>query len=593
MPRLSSSTKSKQNVEGSSSYEMQKGRSLRSNTKSNVQKDVRPPPAEFVDKYFYKDFGVHGVFVGVCVSLCIHGHKNGRDDIYSVQYDDGDVEALPFRDVRKLLKRAGADHEAYLNAANKRKEALEALKKSEPAKHKQNQETAKRSTKIASDNAASAKQAKATAKSNVSDKSEKQSAADKTEKADKPEKNGKTDKPTETTKGTPKTPPKSPDKKPKRVSVPRRRKAKTKIEDEEEEKKVPKLDFNQPGFGWLNHQPTAITKITKRRYREVREYGVQWTNTGDTVSWEPAQNIHAKLVNDFERTYEEEVPKATVKPPVKMTKQQKLSNAAGLKAAASATAAALNPTYTPLTPAYIPTTTPTLYVPPKTPMYVPPTTSTSTPMTSLGTTTPTYSPLNPLGKPIAKPMLSSSSSTSSTTLSSSVASSSSYTPYKPTYTTSKPLSTTMKSTNSPTKFGSTTKTSTFPPSFVNPLHTATRIGVPLTMPQTPLLQSTPTLAHLELEKRHMAVLSSYRSVLQFIEPPGWAGACASVSSLTNDALERFPLVSFLEFYEHHFQEMLYERDVKLQQVETKLADAQQQSAALKKQLETLSKSGPH
>ena len=41
--------------------------------------------------------------------MCRHGHKNGRDDVYSVQYDDGDIENLQFRDVRKMLKKSPAD----------------------------------------------------------------------------------------------------------------------------------------------------------------------------------------------------------------------------------------------------------------------------------------------------------------------------------------------------------------------------------------------------------------------------------------------------------------------------------------------------
>ena len=92
----------------------------------------------------------------VCVSMCRHGHKNGRDDVYCVQYDDGDVENLQFRDVRKMLKKAPADKTAYTEAEGKRLAVLEALKKSDAAKHRQQAESAQRSAKIQEDTASAA-----------------------------------------------------------------------------------------------------------------------------------------------------------------------------------------------------------------------------------------------------------------------------------------------------------------------------------------------------------------------------------------------------------------------------------------------------
>eukprot|EP00038_Savillea_parva_P001436 m.103927 g.103927 ORF g.103927 m.103927 type:complete len:54 (-) comp10502_c0_seq3:1367-1528(-) len=44
-----------------------------------------PPPPEFRDQYFYRNFGVHGVFVGICIRMARQGHRNGRDDAYFVR----------------------------------------------------------------------------------------------------------------------------------------------------------------------------------------------------------------------------------------------------------------------------------------------------------------------------------------------------------------------------------------------------------------------------------------------------------------------------------------------------------------------------
>lgn len=109
------------------------------------------PPPELNGKYFEKDFGgTFGKFIGHClgisrcgesavgrampaapanrsllealipVQLRCTGHRNGYDDLYRVQYDDGDIEDLQYRDVLRMAKRYPSDETAFLAAQQSR-----------------------------------------------------------------------------------------------------------------------------------------------------------------------------------------------------------------------------------------------------------------------------------------------------------------------------------------------------------------------------------------------------------------------------------------------------------------------------------------
>lgn len=80
-----------------------------------------PPPEEFKDSYFFKDFGTYGIFAGVCVRMCQNGHRNGRDDVFHIRYDDGDTEELCYSDVKRLIRRAPASRADYMSGAKRRR----------------------------------------------------------------------------------------------------------------------------------------------------------------------------------------------------------------------------------------------------------------------------------------------------------------------------------------------------------------------------------------------------------------------------------------------------------------------------------------
>ena len=86
------------------------------------------------------------------------------------------------------------------------------------------------------------------------------------------------------------------------------------------------------------------------------------------------------------------------------------------------------------------------------------------------------------------------------------------------------------------------------------------------------------------------LIDSYRSVLKFMEPPGWAETAQRIDAIADAELNSFPITAFLEFYGHTIQEMMQSRDARVQLAEVKLAEAEHRALNAETQVELLTAS---
>lgn len=63
-----------------------KRRPLRSNAEEPSPVVMVEPPAEVKGKYFTKDFGAYGIFIGTCIGVRLGAHKHTGKDLFCVQY---------------------------------------------------------------------------------------------------------------------------------------------------------------------------------------------------------------------------------------------------------------------------------------------------------------------------------------------------------------------------------------------------------------------------------------------------------------------------------------------------------------------------
>jgi len=266
-------------------------RVLRSNTgeETSVEVEELPPPPEFANRYFYKDFGAHGLFVGICIRMARNGHRNGRDDAYCIRYDDGDVEDLCYSDLKKLCRRGPATEEAYREASKKRKLALEAKRDAE-------RREAESRTKPIDD--AAKPHGKQDIKTEPTTKTG--PAAPKPKGVAAPAASTKPadahGSPAATGTITPKSSHKA-------KKMPMKRKAKSSRPSSADEDSLcnpPPPKTLRTGLGWFNHTPCPIEKIESNRLRPTKEYLVRWGLVGQEPTWEPIHHLHAQMVNDYE-----------------------------------------------------------------------------------------------------------------------------------------------------------------------------------------------------------------------------------------------------------------------------------------------------
>eukprot|EP00038_Savillea_parva_P001437 m.103930 g.103930 ORF g.103930 m.103930 type:complete len:494 (-) comp10502_c0_seq4:31-1512(-) len=271
-------------------------RILRSNTDTTPTTTVEelPPPPEFRDQYFYRNFGVHGVFVGICIRMARQGHRNGRDDAYFVRYDDGDIEDLCYSDLRRLCRRGPATKEDYLEASKKRAIALNEARREnerrekelrakaaaeEAAKKPVKTETTPPATKTAGSASHKARSTHGKAASdggNAGPDSDTAAAKVARKQAKRPQQ-----------------------------QQPMKRKAKTSRPSSTDGDAAvcgpPPEKTLRTGLGWFNHTPCPVIRIEGARTRMTKEYLVRWGLAGQDSTWEPINNLHAQIVNDYEK----------------------------------------------------------------------------------------------------------------------------------------------------------------------------------------------------------------------------------------------------------------------------------------------------